>query len=100
MVLLNDNSHVKVIGSTVYNLGSTKSGDNNRYFIEFNDGYVPSSVVSEGNTFSASDKYTLKYFHFIKVPNVTTSKYNIRKMDSIDGGTVDINNASIKQLLK
>lgn len=100
LVLLNDNSHVKISGTTVYELGSTNGKDNTRYFIEFNDGYVPSSVVSEGNTFSASDKYTLKYFHFIKVPNETTSKYNIRKMDSIDGGTVDINNASIKQLLK
>lgn len=100
MVLLNDNSHVRVAGSTVYDLGSTKSGDNTRYFIEFNDGYVPSSVVSEDNTFSATDKHILKYFHFIKVPNVSTSKYNIKKLDTVDGGNVEINNASVKQLIK
>ncbi len=100
MVLLNDNSHVRITGTTVYDLGSTKSGDDTRYFIEFNDGYVPSSVISEDNMFSTSDKHTLKYFHFIKVPNVLTSKYNIKKEDIVDGGVVEINNASIKQLLK
>lgn len=100
LVLLNDNSHVKITGTTVYDLGSTNGKDNTRYFIEFNDGYVPSSVISKDNFFSTTDKHTLKYFHFIKVPNVTTSKYNIKKGDSVDGGTVEINNASVKQLIK
>lgn len=100
MVLLNDNSLARITGTMVYDLGSTKNGDNTRYFIEFNDGYVPSSVVSEENTFSISEKHTLKYFHFIKVPNAATSKYSIKKGDSMDGGTMEINNASIKQLIK
>lgn len=100
MVLLNDNSHVRITGTTVYNLGSTKKGDNTRYFIEFNDGYVPSSVVSEGNFFSTSDKHTLKYFHFIKIPNAVTSKYNIKKGDMVDGGALEINNATVNQLIK
>lgn len=100
MVLLNDNSYVRITGTTIYDLGSTNGEDNTRYFIEFNDGYVPSSVITEGNSFSTSDKHTLKYFHFIKVPNAMTSKYNIKKGDSVDGGTLEINNASVKQLIK
>ncbi len=100
MVLLNDNSHVRVTGTTFFDLGSSNDEDNTRYFIEFNDGYVPSSVISEDNMFSISNKHTLKYFHFIKVPNTVTSKYNIKKGDSEDGGTLEIINASVNKLIE
>lgn len=100
MVLLNDNSRVRITGASVFELESTKGGDNTRYFIEFNDGYVPSEVISYDNSFSTSASRTLKYFHFIKVPNVMTSRYNIKKGDLLDGGAVEISNSSVKELIK
>ena len=100
MVMLNDNSHITVSGTIVYDLASTSGEDLTRYFIEFNDGYVPSSVTTSGNFFNTEKNHTLKYFHFIKVPNMGTSKYNIKKEDIVDGGAFEIRNAPIKQLMK
>lgn len=100
MVLLNDNSHVDISGTTFFDLASTKGEDTKRYFIEFNDGYVPSSVNSSNNTFRIPDTHTLKYFHFIKVPNAAKSKYHLKKEDVVDGGTLEIQNEPVKQLMK
>ncbi len=100
MVMLNDNSHITVSGTIVYDLASTSSGDKKRYFIEFNDGFVPSSVTTSDNIFNTDSMHTLEYFHFIKVPNVGTSKYNIKKGDMVDGGVFEIRNAPIKHLMK
>lgn len=100
LVMLNDNSHIAVSGTIVYDLASTNKGDKKRYFIEFNDGFVPSSVTTCDNIFNTESMHTLEYFHFIKVPNAGTSKYNIKKEDIVDGGAFEIRNAPIKQLMK
>lgn len=99
-VILNDNSHASIIGTIVYDLGKTSEVDTKSYFIEFNDAYVPSSVNSENNIFKVSNNNSLQYFHFITTPHGSGSKYSIIKDDVFDGGKVQLNNMSVKQLLR
>lgn len=99
-VLLNDNSHINITRSFFYDLEQISMTDFERYFIEFNDTYVPSSVYSERNSFNISHGKKFHYFHFITTPNGKNSIYSIQKDDTIDGGTVKLDNSSIKKLLK
>ena len=99
-VLLNDNSHVNITGTTVYDMEKTSETDKKRYFIEFNDAYVPSSVSTERNIFKILKENTLHYFHFIATPKGGDSKYKIQKGDNVDGGKVELDNMPVRQLLR
>lgn len=99
-VLLNDNSHVSITGTIIYDLEKVTKTDSKRYFIEFNDAYVPSSVNTERNHFNISKGNTLHYFHFIATPKGGESRYTIRKDDLDDGGKVQLDNMPVRQLLK
>ncbi len=98
-VLLNDNCRVNITGTTVYDLEKVSKKDTIRYFVEFNDAYVQSSVNSERNYFNISKDNKLQYFHFIATPQGANSKYTIHKTDIIDGGEVQLNNMSVRQLM-
>lgn len=99
-VLLNDNSHVIITGTTIYDLEKVSRADSKRYFIEFNDAYVQSSVNTERNHFYISEDNKLQYFHFYATPHGDNSKYNIHKVDDVDGGNVELVNMPVKPLLK
>jgi hypothetical protein len=97
-VLLNDNSHINITGTTIYDLGKVSTTDSKSYFIEFNDAYVQSSVNTEKNRFNIAKNNSLQYFHFIATPQ-EDSKYSIHKEDNFDGGEVHWEDMSVKGLL-
>ncbi len=99
-LLLNDNSHASITGTTISDLEKTSESDKNRYFIEFNDAYVPSSVSTERNKFIISNDNKLHYFHFFATPKGGDSKYKIQKGDNVDGGKVELENMPVRQLLR
>ncbi len=98
-VLLTDNCHINVTGTSIFDLEKVSESDSVRFFIEFNDAFVQSSVNTERNHFMISKENTLKYFNFLATPKGAQSKYTIKKMDDIDGGKVELNDMKVGALL-